>query len=558
MATTTIGSRISDVSYGGDPLDLDGSTYYWRIRFWDDADDVGDWNTTTASFSIKDTDLQDLTYTYDAVGNITQIIDASETDSYKIINFTYDDLYRLTRASTTEATTTDYLRTYTYNAIGNITNKSDQGAYLYQGDSGTSYANPHAVTSLAGTSYSYDNNGNLISDSVWTHSWDYNNRLVQSGSASATTTYAYDHTGQRVEYSDGVNTTYYPNRLYNIVSATTTKHIFANGMLIASIEDNSTASTTQWIHTDHLTGSNVITDEDGNMVQLLDYYPYGEQRINQKQGDFDEQRKFTGHEFDDETNLTYANARYYNQDIGRFLSRDPVSRDNPSQLLNDPQQLNTYSYSRNNPVVYVDKSGETSLYFALKAFNFFISHIPNVPSKIREANFVSSNPIAAYRIGPAIDGSSKNLSSVSSNFSVNLINKDMGYGSSQGLQGTERNAFRHVVWQSILTNEFGANVAREAGNSHEYNPFADLSVQSFSDKALADQSVDLLNNQIGRNIATENPGLTPQQVAQKALDYFHDSGLYTIQQDKLGMYNIVQTKISDNQYGNGTVAQLSF
>ena len=50
-------------------------------------------------------------------------------------------------------------------------------------------------------------------------------------------------------------------------------------------------------------------------------------------------------------------ARYQNSATGRFISQDPLVRDNPMEFLADPQQLNSYNYARNNPVYYVDPSG---------------------------------------------------------------------------------------------------------------------------------------------------------------------------------------------------------
>ncbi|MFA4873694.1 MAG: RHS repeat-associated core domain-containing protein, partial [Patescibacteria group bacterium] len=307
--------------------------------------------------------------TYDSVGNITQTVDNSLTDTAKTMVYGYDDLHRLTSAIATNATSTspgNFTQIYAYDAIGDITNKSDIGNYLYQG---TNYANPHAATSVGGVTYTYDNNGNLTSDSTWTHSWNYANQLTQSQKTGSTVTYQYDHTGQRTKYYDGASgyARHYPNKLYNIKQTTATKHIYAGSQLVATVE----GSTLQYLHTDHLTGSNVATNSTGGMVQLLDYYPYGSMRIDWKYGSFDEQRKFTGHEFDRDTNLTYANARYYKQSIGRFLSQDTLFLDLGdelkvlvaydrihSKILRDPQQLNSYSYARNNPLKYVDKGGE--------------------------------------------------------------------------------------------------------------------------------------------------------------------------------------------------------
>jgi len=194
------------------------------------------------------------------------------------------------------------------------------------------------------------------------NSWEYDNRLKQSVNGGTTVSYAYDHSGQRVKLVNGSSTTRYANKLYNSDGTKNVKHIYAGNQLIATLEN----ATLQYIHTDHLTGSNVATNNSGTLVQLLDYYPYGSMRIDQTTT-YDEQRKFTGHEFDRSTSLTYANARYYKQNIGRFLSQDPVFLSIGAQeklslikLLKNPQSLNSYSYSLNNPVRYVDPSGESA------------------------------------------------------------------------------------------------------------------------------------------------------------------------------------------------------
>jgi RHS repeat-associated protein len=128
---------------------------------------------------------------------------------------------------------------------------------------------------------------------------------------------------------------------------------------VATIEGFGTSEKIYYDHTDHLSGSNVLTDKAGAVAQVLDYYPFGEVRINEQTGDFDESNKFTGHELDDDTGLYYANARYYDARIGRFVSLDPLEGD-----IMNPQSLNKYAYVMNNPMKYVDPSGE----FAFLAF----------------------------------------------------------------------------------------------------------------------------------------------------------------------------------------------
>jgi hypothetical protein len=174
------------------------------------------------------------------------------------------------------------------------------GPYSY---AGMGYANPHAVTSVGGTSYTYDNNGNVTAIGSPDYTWDWRNRLATAErSGGGTTSYGYDHTGQRVFQATGSATTSYPNRYYNVASssltATTTKHIFSpDGTLLATVQGSGVGSaSTTYLHPDHLGGTNVATDEDGEAVQTLDYYPFGSQRI--ATGSFDEQRRFIGEEYD--------------------------------------------------------------------------------------------------------------------------------------------------------------------------------------------------------------------------------------------------------------------
>jgi RHS repeat-associated protein len=76
------------------------------------------------------------------------------------------------------------------------------------------------------------------------------------------------------------------------------------------------------VHPDHLGSTNVVTDENGAVVETLDYYPYGAERIHSGSADAD--RTFIGQFGDDATALSYLNARYYDPARGQFTSQDPV------------------------------------------------------------------------------------------------------------------------------------------------------------------------------------------------------------------------------------------
>jgi hypothetical protein len=53
----------------------------------------------------------------------------------------------------------------------------DAGPYSY---AETAYANPHAVTSVGGSSYTYDNNGNVTAIGSLDYTWDWRNRLASA------------------------------------------------------------------------------------------------------------------------------------------------------------------------------------------------------------------------------------------------------------------------------------------------------------------------------------------------------------------------------------------
>ena len=226
------------------------------------------------------------------------------------------------------------------------------------------------------------------SSTISTLTWDYLNRLTQYVASGTTSTYAYDPSNERIkssiQTSTSTVTTYYPTKFYNITNGIPTKHIFANGVMIATIIGSGSTSTVSSILTDHLTGSSVVTSASGTITELEDYYPFGATRRDDQTG-FNEQRKFAGHEYDASTGLSYQDARYYNENNGRFLSEDPAFWKR-SINLTDPQNLNSYAYARNNPLRYIDPNGNDIFDlvggFIQGGFNSLANNASNLASTI--------------------------------------------------------------------------------------------------------------------------------------------------------------------------------
>lgn len=323
--------------------------------------------TTTISFTeqtlpgtshCNSLTIQCISYTYDANGNITKIIENASTSAQRTVDYTYDDLNRLITASSSNVTSTaNYSYTYSYDALGSILS-GPAGTYSYA-HATSSYANPHALLSLTSgtsTTYAYDNSGNLTSAASSTYTWDYRNRLTQSN-GSATSTYLYDSLNQRIKLVENSTSTIFPTTIYNVTGSSTVKQILANGIIVATVEASTTALT-RYVLNDNLSGTNLVTDSSNAIIETLDYYPYGQARLDIKSGYAGEKRKYIGQEYDSGSTLSYLNARYYDGSRGQFISQDPVFLGDPKQQnIYDPQSLNSYAYANGNPIRNKDPTG---------------------------------------------------------------------------------------------------------------------------------------------------------------------------------------------------------
>jgi RHS repeat-associated protein len=82
----------------------------------------------------------------------------------------------------------------------------------------------------------------------------------------------------------------------------------------------------------------------------------------------DNERGYTNHVHDNDINLTYMQARYYDPIVGRFMGMDPVGVD-----LNTPAMFNRYAYANNNPYKYKDPNGEFGVTTVIGMVGGFIS-----------------------------------------------------------------------------------------------------------------------------------------------------------------------------------------
>ncbi|MCW5961546.1 MAG: RHS repeat-associated core domain-containing protein [Pyrinomonadaceae bacterium] len=133
----------------------------------------------------------------------------------------------------------------------------------------------------------------------------------------------------------------------------------ASGQLVADYSTNVEPAQTarvSYLTSDHLGSPRIITDQLGQTVSKRDFMPYGEEIQRPDQGADTVRQKFTTYERDSETDLDFAQSRMYASKLGRFTCVDPIYI-TPERVV-DPQRINLFIYSRNNPLKFVDPMGE--------------------------------------------------------------------------------------------------------------------------------------------------------------------------------------------------------
>ena len=116
---------------------------------------------------------------------------------------------------------------------------------------------------------------------------------------------------------------------------------------------NGETNQTLYYHNNHIQSLSIITDSGGNLVLRNAFTPYGEIITSKSTNPGAYQNSFGDGQYDQSSSLYYLNARYYDPQLGRFLSPD-------NQVGNKVfgiDAFNRYAYSGNNPVDYNDPSG---------------------------------------------------------------------------------------------------------------------------------------------------------------------------------------------------------
>ena len=125
-----------------------------------------------------------------------------------------------------------------------------------------------------------------------------------------------------------------------------------------------------YYHPDHLGSSSYITNLDGEVVQHIEYVPFGEVFVEERNNIWNTPYLFNAKEFDEETGLYYYGARYYDPRVSLWISTDAEELKYPS--------VNSYCYVTNNPIKIKDPDGRYILF--INGLRLFYGNTDQVPS----------------------------------------------------------------------------------------------------------------------------------------------------------------------------------
>jgi RHS repeat-associated protein len=259
--------------------------------------------------SIAYGNVMQRTYTTDNVGNITAITD--NLDATRSQSFDYDDHYRLTVAAGKYGSIE-----YDYDKVGNRLSRTHGSVSdLYNYYPGTSRL--RTVSGLHTELVEYDDNGNTT------------RRTPGAGNPappiSDPNTYTYDSAGRRVKKAGTATTLFHFDQAGQLLAETDTAgnlikaYVWLDGQPLAMLTPGNAV---HYFHNDHLGTPQKLTDSTGAVAWSADYLPFGKADVTVEA--VENNLRFSGQYYDEETGLHYNLNRYYDPKIGRYLRADPI------------------------------------------------------------------------------------------------------------------------------------------------------------------------------------------------------------------------------------------
>ena len=264
----------------------------------------------------------------------------------RVIEYSYDGLYRLAAAHYDNGVTFEYV----YDVVGNRTWMTHTTPLIGRVVTRYTYDAANQLTHVNGIALTWDNNGNLLQDQAgYMYTYDAANRLVKVVQLSNVYSYAYNGTGDRLQQTvNGVVVTYTLD-LYGGLAQVLMDGSNAYLYGLGRIGEEQPAGRAYHL-ADGLGSVRQVADAAGDVTLAQSFKPYG--GVLESAGDGATAYAFTG-EWTDETGLVHLRARDYAPASGRFLTRDPWGGDRQRPLT-----LNGFAYVEANPVNRTDPTGQ--------------------------------------------------------------------------------------------------------------------------------------------------------------------------------------------------------
>ncbi|GGJ65273.1 RHS repeat-associated protein [Anoxybacillus voinovskiensis] len=233
----------------------------------------------------------------------------------------------------------------------------------YDYDAAGNLKNPHGKTLTFNAAnevegFTYDDAGNLLQDDRYQYTWDGEGRLLSvkdvNGNTIASFTYRPDGL-RETKTVNGVTYHYHYDgsnliRITDDNGQTVWAFTWANGK--PNTVTNANGDTFYYV-TNYRGDVVRIVDENGATVANYSYDPWGKVlSVSEDAAVAGQPLGYAGYYYDRETKLYYLQARYYDPETARLISRDPDPGDK-----DDPITQNAYTYANNNPVMNVDPDG---------------------------------------------------------------------------------------------------------------------------------------------------------------------------------------------------------
>jgi RHS repeat-associated protein len=321
-------------------------------------------------YRLQGTVISKFDYTLDAAGNRRVV---TELNGRKV-EYGYDDLYRLTSETITDAVAGNRTVSYTYDSVGNRLTRSDsvEGATTYVYDSNdrvkTEELKQNNVV-VRSYDYGYDDNGNTrtrtqkdaagnVVDTV-TYTWNQENRLVGVLSSNGEgISYAYDADGIRVSKTiNGVTTEYLVdgNRDYaQVLEERVNDVLGASYVYGRDLISQERGVADSFYLVDGLGSTRGLTNASGGVTDVYSYDAFG--NLIGRTGSTVNSYLYAGEQYDSNLGGYYLRQRYYDRYRGRFTAQDPFEG-----WMSDPMSLHNYLYAHANPVNAIDPSGLSTL-----------------------------------------------------------------------------------------------------------------------------------------------------------------------------------------------------